>query len=88
MEQFVYNGPPVEPAVPVIRYWLPQALVAWTRTVYGRRGWFFAFGWLFFVLLIWVFLKFVVYWGGVVAIFALFALTAAFDLVSYPLRKR
>jgi hypothetical protein len=74
-------------AVPVVHNWLGPAARGWTRFVYPRRFWF-AGGWLFWVMFAWAGVKVLLYFGVLAVMAALFVLTVVFDLATYPLRKR
>ena len=74
--------------VPLVRDWYSPAARRWTRFMYGRRGWFFAFGWLFWLWFAWLGVKVLLYFGVLAVMLALFVLTAGFDLATYPVRKR
>lgn len=76
----------VEP-VPVVRYWLPEAVQGWMRFMYGRRRGWFAWGWLLPVFLFAIAVKALVFWAGWVLLIAAAILSAVYDLASYPLRR-
>lgn len=75
-------------AVPVVNCWLPAAIRAWGQLMYGRRGWWIAWGWLLLVALVLIAIKAVIFWTGVLILIVVFLLTVLWDLATYPLRRR
>lgn len=73
---------------PLVRNWLTPACRKWTLAFYGGRHFWFAWGWLLVVMLFLIALKFWLWAAGLAVMLALFLLTAAFDLATYPLRRR
>lgn len=80
------NQQPPEVHVPLVRDWASPAIESWTKAMYGRRSTFFAFGWLFWLALVLIAIKFTIYAGVVLAICAVFLLGIPVDLATYRAR--
>jgi hypothetical protein len=74
--------------VPVIRDWFTPAYRSWQRSMYGQRGFFFAFGWLFLIMLVMIALKAAIFWGVVAVMLVLYGCTATYDILSWRHRVR
>lgn len=77
------HGVEVDP----IRDWLTPAYREWRRTMYGRRGVFIGWGWLFWVAIIFIALKAVIFWGVALLMLAAWLLTALWDMGTYRRRR-
>lgn len=75
--------------VPLIRPWLGREYRMLAHEFYGRRGgFFFAWGWLFWLWAIYVGIKAAVFWSIVILMVALWCITATIDLCTYRYRLR
>jgi hypothetical protein len=81
--------PMPEVTVPRVRPRLAASLAPWTDLFYGgRRGFFFAWGCLFWFFAIWLAIKFCFWFVGAVAIWAIVMVLAVADLFTYRRRLR
>jgi hypothetical protein len=83
MSEMEYEDTP-EVRVPVVRAWPYRLYLDWFDAFWGpRRGYFFAWGFLFWLWGFFVLLKFVIFCAGVGVIAALAILALPWDLLTY-----
>jgi len=82
-----YESPP-EAHADFIRWWSGPVWDSWTRAFYGRRGFFFAWGLLFWLWFFWAGVKFMIWAAGIAVIVVLQFVTAIVDMFTYRWRER